>query len=428
MPLFITAIIALYAITPGQAAQAFRWQNAAETAQFRAPSPGLPADTLDACPKLNALRATDPYPDSPPAVREVSEAGAASLPLPADDLDRAGLLEALRTSLDYWNSRPDSAKITLGADTYTAAHLRNTVNTLIEILSTDIPAQELLKALQARFRVYRASADDGTGKTVITGYYEADIQVSRNRDEKNRYAIHLKPADLVKTTPAMGADFDYGRYNEAGTLVRHYSAQEIHSGALAGRELELVWTEHPARLMLMQIQGSGILRFPDGGHLRAGFNGANGWPFRSVQKILIDCGETPAMSFKDFISYLSSLPADREERLTDLNPRYIFFQARPKESLPYGAIGRPLTPGRSIAIDPAHIPLGLPGLLKTRRPVARPEGLEFREFTRFITTHDTGSAIRGPGRVDLFWGSGATAETEASSMKAPGELYLLVLR
>jgi len=225
----------------------------------------------------------------------------------------------------------------------------------------------------------------------------------------------------------MGVDFDYGRYDESGKLVRHYPRADIHAGALAGQGLELVWSEHPSQIMLLQIQGSGVLRFPDGDYIRAGFDGANGHPYRSVQKLLMDCGETPAMSFKDFIAYLSS-QGPREERLADLNPRYIYFRERAKDSRPYGAIGRPLTPGRSIAIDPKHIPLGLPGLLRSRRPVAGGQGVTFKDFSRFVATHDTGSAIRGPGRVDLFWGGGETAETEASSMKAAGELYLLVIK
>lgn len=428
MPLLIAALIALCAIAPGYAAPELYWPGASVRAARQVPAAGLPADTLDGCPKLGELRASDDYPDSPQAVREVSEVGAAALPLPADDLDRAGILEVLKTSLDYWNARPDTAKVQLGPDSFDAPRLRRTMNALIEIFSSSMPDEELLKTLKSRFRVYRASADDGTGKTVITGYYEAEIKVSRTRDAQHNYAVHLKPADLVKTSPEMGADFDYGRYDETGQLVRHYSRQEIHAGALAGRGLELVWAGHSSQIMLLQIQGSGILRLPDGDSLRAGFDGANGWPFRSVQKILMDCGEIPAMSFKTFINYLSGLPAAREERITDLNPRYIYFQARPPDSLPYGAIGRPLTPGRSIAIDPKYIPLGLFGLLKSKRPVAQGDSLGFKDFTRFIVTHDTGSAIRGPGRVDLFWGSGSTAETEASSMKAPGELYLLVAK
>jgi len=388
------------------------------------PQPEQAADTLDTCPKLTKLRAEEGYADAP-AIKEVAQVGAESLPLPADDLDRAGIIEILKTDLDYWNARPDSAKIQLGPDVYDAPRLRHSIKSLLDIFSSDLTPEELLKTLKSRFKVYRASADDGTGKTVITGYYEAEIKVTRQPDAEHKYAIHLKPADLVKTSAELGVDFDYGRYDEAGKLVRHYSRAEIHAGALAGQGLELVWSAHPSQIMLLQIQGSGVLRFPDGDYLRAGFDGANGHPFRSVQKILIDCGEIPSMSFKDFIKYLSA-QGPREERLADLNPRYIYFQQRDKDSKPYGAIGRALTAGRSIAIDPKYIPLGLFGLLKSRRPAAQADGLAFKDFNRFISTHDTGSAIRGPGRVDLFWGTGDTAETEASSMKAPGELYLLI--
>ncbi|MDD5208664.1 MAG: MltA domain-containing protein [Elusimicrobiales bacterium] len=399
---------------------------APQRADIILPSPDQPADTLDSCPKLNSLKAAEEYTDAP-AVKEVAEVDGIKLPLPADDLERAGILEILKTDLDYWNARPDSAKIQLGPDAYDAARLRATIKALTDLFSAGLPPEELLAALKSRFRIYRASADDGTGKTVITGYYEAEIQVTKTPDETHKYAVHLKPADLVKTTPAMGVDFDYGRFDEAGKLVQHYSRQEIHSGKLSGQGLELVWSAHPSQIMLLQIQGSGVLRFPDGDYLRAGFDGANGHPFRSVQKILIDCGEIPGMSFKDFIKYLSE-QGPREERLADLNPRYIFFKSRPKDSLPYGAIGRALTAGRSIAIDPKYVPLGLFGLLKSKRPVAQGAGVSFKDFNRFISTHDTGSAIRGPGRVDLFWGTGSTAETEASSMKAPGELYLFIIK
>jgi membrane-bound lytic murein transglycosylase A len=416
--------LALLLALPG-AAFAKPWY-APQRADLLIPSPEQPADTLDACPKLNKLKSSEGYADEP-AVKEVAQVGAEALPLPADDLERAGLLEVLNTNLDYWNARPDSAKIQLGPDSYDAPRLRKTIKALQELFASELPPAALRQALQDRFRLYRASADDGTGKTVITGYYEAELRVTRAPDAEHKYAIHLKPADLVKTTPAMGVEFDYGRYDAAGKLVPHYSRQEIHGGALAGQGLELVWSAHPSQIMLLQIQGSGLLRFPDGDYVRAGFDGANGHPFRSVQKILMDCGETPSMSFKDFIAYLSA-QGPREERLADLNPRYIYFRERAKDSRPYGAIGRALTPGRSIAIDPKHIPLGVFGLLKSRRPDASGGGLAFKDFSRFISTHDTGSAIRGPGRVDLFWGAGAAAETEASSMKAPGELFLFILK
>jgi membrane-bound lytic murein transglycosylase A len=390
------------------------------------PAPDAPLAAAETCPKLLGLKSGETYAE-PPAVREVSQAPAGALPLPADDLDRAGITEVLKTDLAYWNARPDTDRAQVGPDTYDAPRMRRTVSELLDLFSSDLPAADLRKALNDRFIIYRASADDGTGKTVITGYYEAEIKVTRTPDAAHKYPVLLRPADLVKTTPAMGADFDYGRYDENGKLVRHYSTQEIHAGALNGKGLEFVWSDHPAQIMLLQIQGSGVLRFPDGDYIRAGFDGANGWPYRSVQKLLMDCGEVKSMSFKDFIAYLSA-QGPREERLVDVNPRYIYFQPRAKDSLPYGAIGSALTPGRSVAIDPKYIPLGLFGLLKSTRPVAQASGLGFKDFARFVATHDTGSAIRGPGRVDLFWGAGDAAETEASSMKAPGELYLFVAK
>ncbi|MEI7529561.1 MAG: MltA domain-containing protein [Elusimicrobiota bacterium] len=425
MKLLPAALLLLCCAAPGRAAQELYWPEAGAFAQRDIPAAARPAGAPAGCPRPGTYAAA---PDSPPAVKEVSEVDAGELPLPADDLQRAGILEVLKTDLDYWNQRPDTAKVQLGKDTFDAPRLRRTVTALIDIFNSPMEGAELLQAIKTRFRVYRASADDGTGKTVITGYYEAEIKISMERDQKHTYPVYLTPSDLVKTTPDMGVSFDYGRYDAAGKLVKYYSTQEIHAGALAGRGLELAWAQHPSHIMLLQIQGSGILRLPGGDYLRAGFDGANGWPYGSVQKALMDCGEIPSMSFKDFIAYLSSQPPDREERLTDINPRYIFFQGRPRDSLPYGAIGRPLTPGRSIAIDPKYVPLGLFGLLRSKRPVAQNGGLGFREFTRFIATHDTGSAIRGPGRVDLFWGAGETAETEASSMKAPGELYLFILK
>jgi membrane-bound lytic murein transglycosylase A len=420
----VPALILLFSL-PATASFQAPWY-APLRADVEAPAAGQPSDTLDACPKISKLNPSEGYAEEP-AVRDVAQVNADALPLPADDLDRAGLIEALATNLDYWNARPDTVNVQLGPDTYGAPHLRRTAKALVELFSSELTAEELRGALKDRFRVYRASADDGTGKTVLTGYYEAEIQVSKTPDGTHKYAVHLRPADLLKTTPAMGVDFDYGRYDASGKLVPHYSRQEIHAGRLAGQDLELVWSAHPSQIMLLQIQGSGVLRFPDGDYVRAGFDGANGHPYRSVQKILMDCGETPAMSFKDFIAYLSA-QGPREERLADLNPRYIYFKQRPKDSRPYGAIGRALTAGRSIAVDPKHIPLGLFGLVKSRRPVAQQDGLTFRNFTRFIATHDTGSAIRGPGRLDLFWGAGEAAEAEASSMKASGELYLLVLK
>ena len=386
-----------------------------------------PADALEACPKLDSFTAAETYSDNS-NLKDVAETTGDKLPLPADDMDRASLLKALKDTLTYWKAKPDTYRVLVGPDYYNAAQMRKTTQKLIEIFSAGSSPAELRETLKAQFKVYRSVADDGSNKVVITGYYEAEIKIAKEPDAEHKFPIYIKPADLVKTTPQMGVDFDYGRYDENGKITRYFSRQEISGGALNGRGLELAWSAHPSQIMLLQIQGSGILRLADGDFIKAGFDGANGWPFKSVQKLLIDCGEIPAMSFKDFIAYLSK-QGDREARLVDLNPRYIFFQARPKDTPAYGAMGAGLTPGRSVAVDPKPIPLGVTALLVSKRPVAGQGGtVSFADFTRFVTAHDTGSAIRGPGRIDLFWGAGDKAETEASSMKAPGDLYILIAK
>lgn len=383
-------------------------------------------EPLAACPKFRAFGNRDAYPDASSGLRDVSEVPPDYLPLPADDMEPAGLLAALGNTLDYWRRRPDSFEVQIGKDRYSAVRMRRTTQKLIELFSAGMPPEELRAALKAQFRVYRSVADDGSGHVVITGYYEAEIKASRRPDAVYRFPVYLRPDDLVKTVPSDGVDFDYGRRDENGKLVRYYTRRDISAGVLEGRGIELVWSDHPAWIMHLQIQGSGILRFADGDYIKAGYNGTNGWPYKSVQKLLIDCGEIGPMPAKDFINYLAS-QGERESRLVDLNPRYVFFSKRDKDAPAIGAMGVGLVPGRSIAVDPEPIPLGATALISSRKPVAGADGsLSFRDFTRFVTAQDTGAAIRGPGRIDLFWGGGETAFTEASSMKAPGDLYIFV--
>ncbi|MBU2529404.1 MAG: MltA domain-containing protein [Elusimicrobia bacterium] len=397
---------------------------------FRNPPIPQNIDTLDTCPKFNNFNTLASYPDNDVNLKDVSLVDSDNLPLFEDDMDTTSLISALKTNLAYWQAKPDSFKITIGKDSYTAIQMRATTKKLLAIFSQNLKSSELNDILKKDFKLYRSVADDGSDSVVITGYYEAQISVSAEPTEKYKYPIHLKPSDLIKISPLANLDFDYGRIDENGNLVKHYSREEIRSGKLDGQNLEIVWSAHPAEIMLLQIQGSGILSFGEGGFIKAGFNGANGWPFKSVQRILMECGEIPSMNFSSFIAYLTAQSQERELRLVNLNPRYIFFKINPSDTQPYGAMGRPLTPGRSIAVDPKPIPYGLTAVLKSKKPIAGANGniSEFKDFTRMVTTQDTGSAIRGPGRVDLFWGAGDKAKLEASSMKAKGELYLLVLK
>lgn len=356
-------------------------------------------------------------------VKDVSQVSGDVITKIEDDLDRESLLKAVSTNIEYLLSKPSSFTVKVGKDSYSRDSFVKLNKRFYEILNSTMAYDEILDIIKKEFKIYKAISDD-TKDVTITGYYESEIDVKKCKDEDYKYAIHLRPPDLVKVS---GQDFDYGRYDENGKLVKYYSSQEIRNGIIDKFKLEIAYSNHPSHIMLAHIQGSSMLRFPDGSILRVGFDGANGWNYVSVQKILIDCGEIPPMNFRDFIKYLSSQPKDREERLVNLNPRYIFFKVNDPSSGPVGAISKELVAQRSVAVDPQYIPYGIVGYISSTKPVSDENGekiIEFRKFSRFITSHDSGSAIRGAGRIDIFWGNGKKAELEASSMKAKGTFYI----
>ncbi len=374
------------------------------------------------CPKYNSVIEIE-YIDIENPVKDVSQTNWSVISRFDDDLDRESIIKMIETNISWWQSKPSSFSIKIGRDSYSKDKMLDAHKKLYTIFSSTASYSEIFKRLVSEFKIYRAVSDE-TKDVTITGYYETEIKVSKEKDDKARYALHLRPPDLVKVN---GQDFDYGRYDENGNLVRYYSTQEIRSGAIDKHHVEFAYSQHPSHIMLAQIQGSAILRYPDGDYQRIAFDGANGWNFVSVQRILMECGEIPPMNFKDFIKYLSSQPQDREERLVNLNPRYIFFSIRDKDEGAVGAMAKPLIPHRSIAIDPKYIPYGVVAYIISTKPVADEKGekiIEFRKFSRFVSSHDTGSAIRGAGRIDIFWGNGKKAELEASSMKAKGEFYI----
>ena len=210
----------------------------------------------------------------------------------------------------------------------------------------------------------------------------------------------------------------------------YYSRAEIdHKGALRGRGYEIAWTKDPVDIFFLQIQGSGILQLPDGRRLQVGYAGQNGLPYRSIGRLLIDGGKIPReeMSMQRLRRYLAEHPAERDEIMA-YNESYVFFRFVSKG--PLGALEVPVTAGRSIATDLRLFPKGALGFIYSERPVLDLEGklLGWTPFLRFVLNQDTGGAIRGPQRVDLFFGPDAQAGAEAGYMNSAGKLYFLALK
>jgi membrane-bound lytic murein transglycosylase A len=270
------------------------------------------------------------------------------------------------------------------------------------------------------------------GRMLVTGYYEPVVDAAERPSQEYAVPILGLPEDLVEVRleafdPRYRGERLFGRV-EGRRLVPYWRRSDIDAGRLAGRGLELAWARDPVDVFFMEIQGSGTLRFPDGREQRVGYAGANGRAYRPIGRLLIDEGHVPreAMSMQAIRAWLTANPAERE-RVLRHNESYVFFRSLPGP--PEGSLGRPLTPARSVATDARLFPRGALAFIETEYPQREPGGAVRRvPLARFVLNQDTGGAIRGAGRVDVFWGRGETAAFAAGLMREPGRLYFLVPR
>jgi len=262
----------------------------------------------------------------------------------------------------------------------------------------------------------------------VTGYYEPELQGSREQGGAFQVPVYRRPDDLVTLTP----DTDRARFNNRVTGVRqtpegqvpYYTREEIVAGALSGRGLELLYLDDPVELFFMQVQGSGRVRLTDGSAVRLGFAGKNGHPYTSIGKVLVERGEgrPESMTMEGVKTWLRA-DKERGRALMAENRSYVFFHELGEGADgPIGAEGVALTPGRSLAVDAAFHRLGLP-VFVTVADLATPEGEPFR---RLMIAQDVGSAIRGPERGDIFWGTGEVAGAIAGRTRHKAQFHVLL--
>ncbi len=344
-----------------------------------------------------------------------------------DDGDVGSLREAVTQSLAWIDRQPPGRRFVFGSVTVTAAQQARGLRRLLELLGDEPAPDVLLGRILAEFDVLKSVGGPG-GEMLVTGYYEPVIDAAETESSEYPVPILGVPDDLVEfaSTPstAPGNGRVIGRL-ERRQIVPYWSRAEIIAGRLARRGRVLAWARDPVDVFFMEIEGSGTLRLPDGRELRLTHATTNGHPYRSIGRLLIDEGkiEREAMSMPAIRAWLAANSADRA-RVLHYNESYAFFRYR--EGPPVGSLGVPLTSRRSIATDARFFPPGALAFVRTERPTAEVCGVEWTPVSRFVLNQDTGGAIRGPGRVDVFWGGGAEAELAAGLMKQSGELYFLV--
>ncbi len=279
---------------------------------------------------------------------------------------------------------------------------------------------------ESSFQVFRAG-NNGKPQGLVTGYYEPELTGSKTRSERFRVPLYRVPGDLVQV--------DLGEWREgwrgeriagrvvAGRLRPYYDRAQIDKGVLAGRNLELAWVDDPIDAFFLAIQGSGRVELAEGQKLRLAFAGQNGFRYVAIGRKLVERGALPkdGVTMQSIRAWLKANPDAAPEVMAE-NPSYVFFRELAGDG-PIGAQGAVLTPARSLAVDPLFLPLGAPVFLDLEHPDT-PGG----RLRRLVVAQDTGGAIRGPVRGDLFWGTGAQAGDVAGRMQARGSFYLLLPR
>lgn len=290
---------------------------------------------------------------------------------------------------------------------------------------SDPDAKSARRFFEDNFRPYRLLNADGSGEGLITGYYEPVIQASLHPSALYRYPVYGTPKDLV-TVDLAGVYPQLAHLNLKGRvvgnrLIPYYSRSVIEgpTSPLAGNEI--LWTDDPMALFLLQVQGSGKARLDDGNTVRLAYDNQNGLPYQSIGRILVKEGELDLQdaTMQGILDWGRRNP-DKVRALLDRNPSYVFFRMLADSGEgPAGSLGVPLSAGRSLAVDLRAIPLGAPVYLSTELPDSRP-------FERLMLAQDTGGAIRGKVRADIYWGAGSAAGKIAGITRQRGRMWILL--
>ena len=325
------------------------------------------------------------------------------------ELDTRPLVKAVNASLAYYQSLPPEQQFSLcGADISAAEQIES-----LELFLNIAVQAETAAAFRQQITAHFSFCREPAGKEMlITGYYEPVFSGSLEKKEPYLYPLYGVPADLNDHSPY---------WTRAEIEKNHY---------LDGHEL--VYLKDRLDVFFLHIQGSGKVRLPDGSVRLLRYAANNGHPYRSIGKLLVEQGKLSreAVDLPAITAYLRNHPQELEEILHH-NERFIFFRMMDKEakvdSQPPGSMGQPLTPGYSIALDQDYFATGSLALLITEQPVFGAGNTEprWQPLCRFVLNQDSGSAIKGTDRVDLFLGSGPEAAKTAGIMKQAGKLYFL---
>ncbi len=367
-----------------------------------------------------------------------------------DDLFPEGLKESIGASISKLSEKKDS-RLVFGQKTLSAGDYALALGYLLKRLEGDVTKEDFIKDIEKNFDFY-GTPGNPWGKVFVTSYFSPVLSASRASTPEHTHPLYRVPDDLIR----LGIDRFVGRFEKfsfleedkitreklkylygrvsaggpggASELIPYYSRSEIDSGGrLRGKGLEIAWVD-PVDAFFLQVQGSGKIRFADGEEQVVGYAAQNGHDYVAIGKFLFKWIPKEKMSLWAIENHLKSIPYAERMNILYKNPSYIFF--RRLEGRPQTSFGTEVVDGRTIATDKAFFPRGALVFMEFERPVfetpSSVEPSQWKPVSRFVVNHDSGGAIKGPRRVDLFWGEGKDASRHAGVMKNWGKFFYLV--
>ncbi|MDD9303538.1 MAG: murein transglycosylase A [Desulfobacter sp.] len=352
-----------------------------------------------------------------------------------DTLGFENLESAIDQSLVYFNRVPPTRTYVYGKDQYDAVHMIHSLETFKQFLIGRPTGPELNQFIRKWFHVYK-SVGNTNGQVLFTGYFEPTYKGSLTRSDNFSFPVYSMPQDLFQIDLSKFSDKYKGHKRlmarvaqETGQVLPYYARKEINTTPDFEKRAEpVVWLASRVDRFFLEIQGSGRMALENGEELRVHYAGSNGNAYRSVGRYLIDKNEIPRekMSMQAIREWLEKNPSQMDEVL-HFNKSVVFFKAG--KGGPFGSIGVAITPLRAIATDPKVFPKGGLAFVETALPGKENQPKdEWERASFFALNQDTGGAIKGPGRVDIFCGNRNWAEFTAGHMTAHGQIYFLVMK
>ncbi|MCG2725498.1 MAG: MltA domain-containing protein [Elusimicrobia bacterium] len=363
-----------------------------------------------------------------------------NIPFFIDKDNKESLLKAAKKNALYLESIKDNERFYMfGARKVNAKLLIASANKFLAILKDSKNETDFNLRIKENFDIYQMAGSDNEGTVTFSSYYEPIIEAGLTKTKKYKYPIYAKPPDLIYANledfnPKFKGEKISGRI-ENGNLIPYYTRNEIDfQNLFEGKNLEIAWFINRIDIMDLHIQGSGKLALPDGKTIKAKFAATNSLPFKGWITHLLDIGvlKREDLNYQKAKQYILEHPEIEKETLS-VNKRYTFFELEeigdPLEG-PQGTFGYPIVGMRSIATDASILPLGALAYISLNMPKIDAENkfIGLQSDSRFVFCQDTGGAIKGPGRVDFFAGTGHKAHVFANKLWEKGTLHIFVLK